>query len=239
MESFTDRNQKFACYAINLNIAEQEVYMFRLLNMPKIYDHYRTRYDVAKRLHHLLVKNDIQKYATLAVGEGNYSASDHDLGPRILGSSTPQSVFSLGSKLRTINSAQSMLTEVYKASIPYLKVSVGSEMAMMLRPKFHWVANTRSIWAHLLIKHNFDFITANEELKLYRENDVDSQMSYRVWREIHAEMKTNFRKLAILGAKEAKAQNCQHGGLVYLWADAVANELYERREELMNVNFGR
>ena len=206
--------------------------MFRLLNMSNIYDLFETRLDVATRLHYLLDHKNIKEYETLAVGDGNCSASDHDLGPRILGNSSPQSVFNLGWRLRTINSAQDMLSAVYRANIPYLKVSVGSEMAMMLRPKLHWVANTRSIWAHLLIKYDFNFITANEALTLYRESDADSEMKYNVWRAIHAEMKENFWKIAKLGKKEAKAQNCQYGGLVYLWADAIANELYERREEL-------
>lgn len=213
--------------------------MFRLLNMSNIYDHFETRLDVATRLRYLLDHNNIKEYATLAVGDGNYSASDHNLGPQILGNSPPQSIFNLGRRLITTNSAQDMLSAVYRANIPYLKVSVGSEMAMMLRPKLHWVANTRSIWAHLLIKYDFNFITANEALTLYRESDADSEMKYNVWRAIHAEMQENFKKVAILGVREAENQRCRSGGLIYLWADAVANELYERREELMNANFGR
>ena len=54
------------------------------------------------------------------------------------------------------------------AQLQYLQIGVGSEASCMLNPEVCWVANTRTIWTHLVIKHADDFAKANEELKLYQ-----------------------------------------------------------------------
>jgi len=35
----------------------------------------------------------------------------------------------------------------------------------MLNPRRYWVTNVRTIWAHLLVKHNDDVCRANDELE--------------------------------------------------------------------------
>jgi len=46
----------------------------------------------------------------------------------------------------------------------------------MVNPPVCWVANTRTIWTHLVIKHADSIAKADEELKLYREADVTSEI---------------------------------------------------------------
>ena len=70
---------------------------------------------------------------------------------------------------------------IYERSISYLKISVGSEIAMMLKPDIHWVGNKRTIWSHLLVKHGMNQRPANQELRLYYARDDDSEMDYSLW----------------------------------------------------------
>ncbi|WP_428717121.1 hypothetical protein [Undibacterium curvum] len=99
-------------------------------------------------------------------------------------------------------------------------------MAMLLRPNEHWVANTRSIWAYLLLKHG-SLSLAGEELQLYRSGAQDSEMAYPLWCDIHARMKPSTEKLAELSSEVAKSKGLEAGAFGYLWSDAVSNALYE------------
>lgn len=171
---------------------------------------------------------------------GNYSASDpqKDLRPFILSENSPTMIFNLARDFidkRKCNSANDVINLIYNEhNLKYIKVSVGSEIAMMLRPNRFWVGNVRTNWAHLLIKHGDDYELANEELELYRDEDRTSEMDYQIWAAIYPQLEVSLTRLANLGIDEAKKQKTklpkEKNRRSYLWADAIANALYEHRK---------
>jgi hypothetical protein len=96
----------------------------------------------------------------------------------------------------------------------------------MVNPKVCWVTNTRTIWTHLVVKHADDFDKAAEELKMYREADASSEMTYSMWTAIHDELAGTMTRIAKEGTKLAQASGVKSGTITYLWADAIANQLY-------------
>ena len=96
----------------------------------------------------------------------------------------------------------------------------------MVNPKVCWVANTRTIWTHLVIKHADDFAKADEELRLYRSQDDMSEMAYKIWSEIHRELAASMTRIAEEGCRLAIVASVEPGPIKYLWADAIANGLY-------------
>lgn len=193
-------------------------------------EHSDRRFETHLELKRAFERNDIAGYVPLALGisnpRGNYSSAEHGLGPRILRSSKPERVFELASQLVACESPADIPVTIYRAKLPYLKISVGSEMSMMLRLHIFWVTNVRTVWAYLVIKHGGNRSLANEELKLYREHDAEAEMTYEIWREIHHLVGPSLATLGDLGAEESKKQNIEPGELKYLWADAVADRLY-------------
>ena len=202
------------------------------LNYKKVVHSYNRRSEVSRRLIALLHANREREYVDLALGidddgYGNFSASDHALGPRILSGRSYSTIFALAKRIANIDDKDELLKTIYAENIPYLKVSVGTEIAMLLRPETHWVANARSIWSHLLVKHR-SIRLANEELSYYRAGAEDSKMAYRMWSAIHSEMASNVLKLAGAGTDAATLQGIDAGQTGFLWADAIANQLYEK-----------
>ena len=112
--------------------------------------------------------------------------------------------------------------------MPYLRISLGSEIAMMLNPDKYWVGNIRTIYSHLLLKHNGNSMTANEELRLYREPDGSrpSEMEYKIWRDLYLSLDSSLKQIANIGNEEAKKQGAPVGEHVYMWADAISSHLY-------------
>jgi hypothetical protein len=200
--------------------------------MADVYQHYIERREVHKRLINLLDNEQFEDYVELALGitdaAGNYSAAEHQLGPQILYNNSISSVYNLAQELRSCLSVSRIPRIIYESNLPYLKIGVGSEMAMMLNPNEYWVGNVRTIWTHLLIKHKWNYDIANEELELYREDDLSSEMAYRIWREIYLSMKDNLEILVDLGNEHATNSDEK---LKYLWADAIANALYSYEDE--------
>jgi len=96
-----------------------------------------------------------------------------------------------------------------------------------MNPTICWVANTRSIWTHLVVKHADDYARANEELGLYRTADVSSEMAYAAWSAIHAELDVALTRLSDEGSLRARRAEVNSGEIKYLWADAIANAVYE------------
>jgi len=207
------------------------------ISISDVKSHYRSRKAIHSELVGLLQAQKANEYVKLALGitnsHGNYSADEHKLGPRILAENTNAitRVFCLGQRLIECHSVSDIPTIIYSAQLSSLKIGVGSEMALMIRPNDFWVGNVRTIWAHLLIKHNWDFDIANEELSLYRDADSSSEMSYHIWKEIYLSMKSNLTVLINLGSEYAKKEGIKPGKLKYLWADAIANALYEYDED--------
>jgi hypothetical protein len=203
------------------------------LDMNDVRAHYQRRSAVSKKLTRLLKSSNAKPFADLALGisdvDGNYSAAEHGLGPQILATRPATAVLELGKRLAVCDEPKQMVDTIYGAKIPNLKISVGSEIAMMVRPETFWVANTRSIWAHLLVKHSFNYARANEELRLYRDPERTSEMDYRLWKAIYLDMEKNLIRLGEIGAAEAIAQKVTKGRGRNIWLDAIANAIYEKR----------
>jgi len=177
-------------------------------------------------------EGDVHNYVELALGidepGGNYSAAEHGLGPRILQRSPPERVFELAQRLLVCEVPAKVPEVVYKANLPYLKISVGSEMAALLGPDVFWVTNVRTIWAHLVMKHNNNVGLANEELYYYRTQDLPSEMDYPLWRDIHPLVGSSMESLAHLGSRLAEERGIEPGNLRFLWADTIADTAYSK-----------
>jgi hypothetical protein len=200
------------------------------INFFEVHEHYENRISTSKKLQHLLKKADVKNYVKLSLGmsdaSGNYSAAEHNLGPQILASTSDASIFDLAKKLNASQSPLEILELIYRSAIRYLKVSVGSEMAMMLRPQHFWVANTRSIWAYFWIEYKFNRADANLAVSAYRE-DKPPDMDYRLWKQIYTKMPQNLLTLGELGTEAAQRRGLKEKIVVpYLWCDAVASALY-------------
>jgi hypothetical protein len=160
---------------------------------------------------------------------GNFSAEEHALGPKILTENVnaERRVGDLAEKFIALKAAREVPRLIRGAQLRYLQIGVGSEASCMVNPEVCWVANTRTIWTHLVIKHADDFDKANEELKLYRNADVSSEMAYQMWAHIHQEFAASMTRIAEEGERLANRAKVAAGEIKYLWADAIANALYD------------
>ena len=147
--------------------------MLSELDMKEVYKHYQKRLKAHRELKEYMETEDIENYVKSALGitnpDANYSAFDHFLGPKIIEKNPNpiKSVFYLGKKIFNLPSASRIPLTIYDEKISYLKISVGSEMAMMLNPDKFWVGNLKTIYSHLLLKYGGDKSKAGNELKLY------------------------------------------------------------------------
>lgn len=202
------------------------------LDMVGVREHYLSRESAHTALRQSFTAGRVEEYVNLALGitnpAGNYSAAEHGLGPRILDENTHQEVFNLATEIEACPNTHHLPDLIYRHRLPYLKISVGSEIAMMLKPKVHWVGNVRTIWSHLLIKHGGKRSKANQELKLYRDGERDSEMEYLIWRDIYLALEPNILTLGRLAAEAADAQNVTPGPLRFMWPDAVAGFLFDQ-----------
>jgi hypothetical protein len=216
-------------------VTNDELKEIEHISMVDVRSHYDDRVEVHKILKNRLLSGNRRGYVNLALGiedpTGNFSADEHKLGPRILSENTSSSVFRLAEKLFSCHSVTHIPKTIYESNLRYLKIGIGSEMATMLKPDSFWVGNVRTIWTHLLIKHEWDNDKADEELELYRDDNISSEMAYQIWRDIYLSMEPNLNKLIEIGNKYALQSRVKSGKLRYLWADAIANSLYEYRDE--------
>ncbi|WP_425618990.1 hypothetical protein NA78x_002717 [Anatilimnocola sp. NA78] len=200
--------------------------------MPNVREHYLTRERTHATLWQLFETGRIEEYVNLALGitdpAGNYSAAEHGLGPRILNENTHQEVFDLATDIQACPSTHHLPDLINRHRLPYLKISVGSEIAMMLRPNVHWVGNVRTIWSHLLIKHGGKRSKANQEFKLYKDGERNSEMEYQIWRDIYLAIEPNILMVGRLASEAAAVQDIEPGTLRFMWPDAVASFLYDK-----------
>lgn len=202
------------------------------LDWREVRRHYDEREDIHHELTRLFRSDDVHNFVRLLLGisdrAGNYSANEHQLGPRILNNNTNGEgrVFDLAGKLINVESASMVPPLIRQAAINYLKIGVGSEASCMLNPRVCWVANTRTIWTHLVIKHADNFNKADEELKLYRDHNDSSEMAYRIWVAIHRELAVSMMRIASEGERLATKASVKPGKTKYIWADAISNALY-------------
>ncbi|WP_163372661.1 hypothetical protein [Endozoicomonas acroporae] len=193
---------------------------------------YDRRKNVSDALNNFFNRSKAKEYAELAVGYtdnyGNFSASQHGLSEYILSNNKPQAIFNFAKNVSQDGVSTSDLPAlIWEAGMPYVKISVGSEIACLLRPDHFWIGNVRTIWSHLVIKHKGDWERANEEYVLYRFDDIDSEMNYKIWREIYTCMGPSLDTIHDISLHWAKEQNVEPGEDKYLWTDVVCSYLYE------------
>lgn len=193
---------------------------------------YDDRVGVHRKLLRLHQAGASKTFVELALGisdaTGNYSAAEHNLGPQILKENLRAQlrVHSLANELRDIQRGTEAPPLIYAAGLSKLKIGVGSELSCMMNPEVCWVANTRTIWTHLVFKHQGSIKKANEELALYRNEDETSEMAYAKWRAIHRELAVSLKNIAADGSRKAQAARTRAGDIVYIWADAICTSLY-------------
>lgn len=202
------------------------------IDLRSVKKHYMRRKAISEQLTRLLNDRAEGEYVKLAVGVSdplaNYSAHEHQLGPKILDNNSINAVFCLAQHLADQNlKVTHVPLTIYNANIQYLKISVGSEIACLLQPNRFWVGNARTIWSHLLVKHKGDWSRANEELSLYRIDDVSSEMNYQIWRDIYLSMERSLKVIGRIAEEWAQEQNVKPGKLKYIWIDALCSALYE------------
>jgi hypothetical protein len=194
--------------------------------------HYDRRVDVHQKLLRLHDAGPSEEFSRLLLGvsnaSGNYSAAEHHLGPKILAENPDvhRRLHTLASELRKLTSARSVPSVIRAAGLSYLAIGVGSEASCLMNPRVCWVANTRSIWTHLVQKHQDCVGKADEELKLYRESDAASEMAYRMWAAIHGQLERSLTRVAERGAASALLEDVEPGEITFLWSDAISSALY-------------
>lgn len=202
----------------------------------------RAHYDERIAMHEHLIElhetGQVEAFANAALAIGpqnlsaNYSAAEHGLGPKVLMYNTPpveKDVFDLAEAFRGLVAGKDVPRIIRSAAISYLAIGVGSELSCMVNPGVCWVANTRTIWTDLLIKHGGRYELADEELKLYRDDDPRSKMAYSLWADIHRRLDRTMILLAGWSEPLCSAVFVETGPLTNLWGDAVANALYAER----------
>ena len=199
----------------------------------------RDQYDIRERTHHEMLKvhqsGDVSSFIDLLLGisdpSGNYSAAEHGIGPKVLDQNirVEGRLLEVVTQFLSLTNAHEVPPIIRGASLRYFQIGVGSEASCMVNPQFCWVANVRTIWTHLVYKH--DFSTADDALDLYQEADVASEMAYRQWQALHAELADTIPQILEEGVKLAKHANVIPGPIRYLWVDAIANQLYADHRE--------
>lgn len=202
------------------------------LDWRSVWDHYDCRQKVSTDLRRLHAQQKLPQFTDLLLGisdtAGNYSASEHGLGPKILGQNLniQNQLYAISTAFIRVKNAHEVPPLIRAAGLRYFQIGVGSEASCMLNPQVCWVANVRTIWTHLVIKHADNFRMADEELQLYRDADVTSEMAYKMWQAIHGELAGTITRIAEEVSRLAAKAGIKPGKVKYIWADAIANQLY-------------
>ncbi|PKB71640.1 MAG: hypothetical protein BZY87_04565 [SAR202 cluster bacterium Io17-Chloro-G6] len=210
------------------------------LSFEEIWRHFSLRIEAHQELTQDLATDRVQDYVDKALGiaapHGNYSAAEHGLGPQILGNLNNnriyERIFKFAWDINGITDPLQIPKFIEDANIHSLGISVGSEIAMMLKPHQNWVTNVRTNYADLLMKHSGDVNKANMELSLYRESMRDSEIDYGLWGSNYPKLKVSLTELARLGNKASVSQGLNSSNVTFLWADAIANSLYAKYSKL-------
>ncbi len=201
------------------------------LDWAEIKAHYRNRVKEAKNLRDLFDAKNVSGFSDLALGmttpTGNYSASEHGLGPKIL-ESNPNAkgrIYSLAGKFIPLKDASTVPQLIREENLKYLRIGVGSELSCMMNPTVCWVCNKRTIWLYLAQTQGL--CKANEALQLFNEHD-DSPMAYESWQDAyHPELGPELKRVSEEGAKVATSRGAVPGDVPFLWADAIASNAFD------------
>ncbi|MBI2716853.1 MAG: hypothetical protein HYX37_20755 [Rhizobiales bacterium] len=204
------------------------------LNWRDIRRHYSERKKTHAELLRLFERREVDEFVDLILGvddpTGNYSANDHELGPKILGNnlSSKKQVWGLASRFLTVTSGKDVPALIRNAAISYLAISVGSEASCMLKPDRCWVTNVRTVWTHLVFQYDGLFEKANEALRTFREKNPDSEMRYERWMDpFHRELLQTLDQVRLEGNRCAIEAGVRPGQVKFLWTDAIASALYD------------
>ncbi len=206
--------------------------VFSGVDWGAVRDHYNNRVNTHERLLHLHDGKLVEPFFRLALGientSGNYSAAEHGLGPKVArgNMNAYDRVFKLAAELRELTDGRSVPDTVRAAGLAYLKVGVGSELSCMVNPTICWVTNTRTIWTHLVIEYGGNVSRADEARRLFLDGDASSDMDYNNWKAIHRKLGAAMTRICEMGADLADAEGVEPGPMKYLWADAIADQLY-------------
>lgn len=202
------------------------------LDWAEIKAHYRDRVNEAKNLRELYENKNVSVFADLALGmtapAGNYSASEHGLGPKILGSNLNAKgrIYGLAGKFILLKDASTVPKLIREENLKYLRIGVGSELSCMMNPAVCWVCNKRTIWLYLAQTQGLR--KANEALQLFNEHDDNSSMAYESWQDAyHPELGPELKRVAEDGANAASNRGVVPGDVPYLWADAIASYAFD------------
>jgi hypothetical protein len=207
--------------------------VFEGLDWNWVKSHFALRLKMSRWLSEMLTEENVSGFARLAVGEtdpsGNYSASEHGLDPYILSENLniERNLFNLGRKFLGAATASEIPELIRRAQIKYLQIGVGSEMSCMVNPNLCWVANTKTIWSHLVVANDFNVGTANQALTFYRVSDSASPMAYPMWAAIHAEMRDSMMRICEIGQDIVPDLCSEISTARFLWADAISCKLYD------------
>ena len=138
---------------------------------------------------------------------GNYSASEHGLGPKVLGSNLNAKgrIYGLAGKFILLKDASTVPKLIREENLKYLRIGVGSELSCMMNPTVCWVCNKRTIWLYLAQTQGLR--KANEALQLFNEHDDDSPMAYESWQDAyHPELGPELKRVAEEGARPQRIE---------------------------------
>ncbi|HWG21832.1 MAG TPA: hypothetical protein VG225_14975 [Terracidiphilus sp.] len=202
------------------------------LDWLEIKAHYSNRVNETKNLRDLYENKNVSGFADLALGmttpTGNYSASEHGLGPKILESNLNAKgrIYSLAGKFILLKDASTVPKLIREENLKYLRIGVGSELSCMMNPTACWVCNKRTIWLYLAQTQGLR--EANEALQLFNEHADNSPMAYESWQDAyHPELGPELKRVAEDGAKAATSRGVVPGEVPYLWADAIASNAFD------------
>lgn len=211
--------------------------MLSHISMDLVKTHFNERVSTHHKLCQLLENNNIQEFVNIAVGideyisNGNYSASEHSLGERIIGSNhnVYNRIFSFAQQVYATQQRLNMPREIRGLDLSFLKISVGSEIAAMLKPDMYWVANVRTLWTQAYINNNFSINDANEYIRLFRQqpDPQDIRDDYNMWSALYPTLENSLREIARIGNNFADEPTPTNN--IFLWADAICSELFEHR----------
>ena len=207
----------------------EELNQFNYIDFRAVHDEYDRRLAIGREMNRLLEKRDARGFAGLALGirdgAANYAASTHQLGPKILRAGRESRVVDLAGRLKDAENAEAVLLAIRSAGIPWLKIGVGSEMAMMLSPERHWAVNIRTVCWHQLTIDGDNWKSLADQKELYARG-LESEIDYSLWESLFPELRGSLRRLYKLGSMAARRTGPDPGDKTYLWADALASRMF-------------
>lgn len=207
------------------------------LDFAEINDHFYTRIEVHQRIKDLFQKledfEDKKYFTEFILGlhdvHANYSANSPHLhvgGETIIKGnliSVYDRVIALVHCL--LNSETDELRDVLFRRNPLfgLGISIGSEIACMLKPDTFWVTNIRTVYTEAYLRTG-SIELANELIGLYR-GGRQSEIDYNIWVKLHPFVGEKLREL--ITHIETTYIPKEQKQYPYLYVDCIASSLFD------------